>query len=170
MWYPSFLLSATYQALLDHLRKAFNTPLREVLFDEVQSRYLEAFLLSGMSRQPPCAVGNLYLYKKIHYDIKPLGARLIRDRSGYEKAAEDLRLLLSDASSAYHNFLLTAPHTAASSSSGSDLSKANATAIPLEARRRIADCLNRLIAQSNYYSSMGSRLPRDNSLISEVGS
>lgn len=33
--------------------------------DEVQSRYLEAFLLNCDARFPPAAIGNVYLWKKV---------------------------------------------------------------------------------------------------------
>ena len=105
-WYPAFLMSSTYQALLEHLKKvqtkrygvplvfvwwkgpsdvyidigspqtptplhahthkkSFTIPLRDLLVDEVQSRYLEAFLLNCDARFPPAAIGNVYLWKKV---------------------------------------------------------------------------------------------------------
>jgi hypothetical protein len=33
--------------------------------DEVQSRYLEAFLLNCDAKFPPAAIGNIYLWKKV---------------------------------------------------------------------------------------------------------
>lgn len=36
-----------------------------MLVDEVQSRYLEAFLLNCDAQFPPAAVGNIYLWKKV---------------------------------------------------------------------------------------------------------
>lgn len=50
-------------------RQSFSTPLREMLVDEVQSRYLEAFLLNCDAQFPPAAVGNIYLWKKVRYFV-----------------------------------------------------------------------------------------------------
>ena len=62
---PSHTLTHTTTPPFPLHQQSFTTPLREVLVDEVQSRYLEAFLLNCDAKFPPAAIGNIYLWKKV---------------------------------------------------------------------------------------------------------
>ena len=176
-WYPAFLLSSTYQSLLEHLKYSYRTPLKEILIDEVQSRYIEAFLLNTDAKLGPATVGNVYLWKKIHHDLKPLGIRLARDRlsgpAGDARNVEDLRLFIVDAKAAYEAYIQPSPQTGIPG--GPPLSTRvvplggegggeagmgrggtpSATALGPELRHRLAECLGRLVSQSRYYSGVG---------------
>ena len=54
--------------------QSFTTPLRELLVDEVQSRYLEAFLLND-AKLSPAVVGNVYLWKKVRCPLAAASER-----------------------------------------------------------------------------------------------
>lgn len=176
-WYPAFLLSSTYQSLLEHLKYSYRTPLKEILIDEIQSRYIEAFLLNTDAKLGPVTVGNVYLWKKIHHDLRPLGIRLARDRlsgpAGDAKNIEDLRLFIADAKAAYEAYIQPSPQTGIPGgpplstrvlpSGGKGKreggrergSTPSATALGPELRHRLAECLGRLVSQSRYYSGIG---------------
>ncbi len=167
-WYPAFLLSSTYQSLLEHLKQNFRAPLKEILIDEIQSRYIEAFLLNTDAKLGPATVGNVYLWKKIHHDLRPLGTRLARDRLvGAAGVAEDLRLFIGDAKAAYEAYVQPSPKTGIPGGPPltarlpppgtvpAKTSTPSATALGPELRHRIAECLGRLVSQSRYYSGVG---------------
>lgn len=173
-WYPAFLLSTTYRSLLVHLKNSFRTPLKEVLLDEVQSRYIEAFLLNSTSPTGPCTVGNVYLWKKIQHDLRPLGARLSRDRlvgpAGDARNANDLRTFIMDAKAVYEAYIQPSPQVGVSGGpslssrsfsgqgyegGGRQRDAPSATALGPELRYSIAECLGRLASQSRYYSGVG---------------
>jgi hypothetical protein len=158
-WYPPFLQSAPYQALLQQLRQEFTGELEDVLVDEVQSRYLEAFILSGSGKEPPYAVGNIYLWKKIKGSIRSVGQRVARNRAPDRSGAE-IRSFLSEAKKAYDAYLQASVPKATG--------QTVATAVSPDTRYRVSEKLLQLIRQYEYYSGHGTPYAVDRELVKDL--